>query len=113
MRILIASFLILWASMVCAQDFLPATEDVPLMQGLYQVEETATFDSPSEKMTLISAASHEKPEQIKRFYRQVLTNLGWVVVRDNNYKRGNDTLSLELTPTGKETILQFTLVQKN
>jgi len=113
MRILIASFLILWASVVCAQDFLPATEDVPLMQGLYQVEETATFDSPSEKMTLISAASHEKPEKIQRFYRQVLTNLGWVVIRGNDYKRGNDTLSLELTPTGKETILQFTLVQKN
>ena len=95
-----------------AQGFLPAAEDVPLMDGLYQVEETATFDSPSEKMTIISALSQKKPAEITRFYHQVLTNLGWTALKNNHYARGSDTLTLEITP-GKENTIQFTLVQKN
>lgn len=97
---------------VYAQDFLPATDDIPLMAGLYQVEETATFDSPSEKMAIVFAVSKEKPEQITRYYRQVLTNLGWTEQKNNRYVRGSDTLTLEIT-TDKETSVQFTLVQKN
>ena len=105
--------LLFWAFAVKAQDFLPATEDIPLMSGLYQVEETATFDSPSEKMTLISALSNEKSEKIQKFYHQVLTNLGWRSVRNNHFTRGHDTLTLELTPMDKKISIQFTLVQKN
>ena len=83
------------------------------MSGFYQVEENATFDSPSEKMTLISALTHEKPAKVKQFYHQVLTNLGWTRRKENLFVRGSDTLSLDFTPKGKETAVQFTLVQKN
>lgn len=107
------SLFLLCAGTALAQEFLPSTEDIPLMSGLYQVEENATFDSPSERMSLISAKTHEKPAQVQQFYHQVLTNLGWTVVQNNHYTRGNDTLTLELTPTKSETTLQFTLVQKN
>ena len=112
MKTLAFVFILLWESVVYAQGFLPATEDIPLMEGLYQVEETATFDSPSEKMTIISALTRKKPTEITRFYRQVLVNLGWVEQKNNYYTRGSDTLTLEITP-GKENTIQFTLVQKN
>lgn len=96
-----------------AQSFLPATDDIPLMKGLYSVEETATFDSPSEKMVLISAQTKKTPQQVKDFYRQTLTNLGWTVSGDNHYVRGLDTLSMELTQKSDVLTIQFTLVQKN
>ena len=60
MKFLTFGFVLLFGGIVFAQDFLPATEDIPLMDGFYQVEETATFDSPSEKMTIISAVSQKK-----------------------------------------------------
>ena len=112
MRFLTVAFVLLWSCHLWAQDFLPATDDVPLMEGLYQVEETATFDSPSEKMTIISALSKKTPIQISRYYRQVLMNLGWQAKGKNHYIRSSDTLTLEIT-AGKETAIQFKLVQKN
>ncbi len=112
MKIVSSVFVLLWAIAVFAQGFLPATEDVPVMDGLYQVEEEATFDSPSEKMTIISAKSQEKPDKVSNYYRQILMNLGWTVIEKNHYVRGSDTLTLEMT-TGKETTIQFKLVQKN
>ncbi len=98
---------------VMAQSFLPATDDIPLMKGLYSVEETATFDSPSEKMVLISAQTDKTQNQVKDFYRQTLMNLGWSQSHDNYYIRGNDTLTMELSQVGRITTIQFTLVQKN
>ena len=112
MRFYTFVFVLLWGTIVWAQGFLPATDDIPLMDGLYQVEETATFDSPAEKMTIISALSTKNSAEITRFYRQVLVNLGWTAQKNNHYIRATDTLTIEITP-GKETIIQFTLVQKN
>lgn len=96
-----------------AQGFLPAMDDVPMMEGLYSVEEIATFDNPSEKMVIISAQTDKAAKEVKNFYRQTLTNLGWSYLRENNYVRGSDSLTLELTPDSKVTNIQFTLVQKN
>ena len=101
------------SSNVGAQEFLPATDDVPLMKGFYSVEETATFDSPSEKMVLISAQTDQTEKQVKDFYRQTLMNLGWTLSGDNQYVRGSDTLTMELTPKNSALSVQFTLVQKN
>ena len=112
MRFLIFAFIVLLKNIVFAQDFLPATDDIPLMDGLYQVEETATFDSPSEKMTIISTISKKNASEITRYYRQVLVNLGWTAQNNNHYVRGADTLVIEIT-AGKENSIQFTLVQKN
>ncbi len=113
MKFLIFSFLFIFTIRVCAQNFLPATEDIPQMDGLYHVEENATFDSPSEKMTLVSALTKEKPKKVMQYYRQVLINLGWSSLKNNHYVRGKDTLSLEITPQGSTYSIQFTLVQKN
>ena len=104
---------LLFSTVALAQDFLPATDDVPLMTGLYSVEEVATFDNPSEKMVLITAQTDKNPDSVKSFYRQTLQNLGWTVLKNDNYVRGSDTLTMELTTDNKTTTIQFTLVQKN
>ena len=109
----VSLFLMIWALPVMARNFLPGTEDIPLMKGLSRVEETASFDTPSERMVLISAQTSLSPNKVESFYRQTLSNLGWVEVKPNGYKRGNDTFYLEISSRGEMSYIQFRLGQNN
>ena len=103
----------LWILPVMAQNFLPGTEDIPLMDGLTQVEETASFDNPSERMVLISAQTSLPPKKVQAFYSQSLKNLGWTEVKPNVFERGSDSFSLEILKQGKMFQLQFRLSERN
>ena len=96
-----------------AQGFLPGTEDIPLMKGLSEVEETASFDSPSERMVLISAQTSVPAQKVESFYKQTLSNLGWTEVRPNGFVRGNDSFYFEISPKGGMSQIQFRLGQRN
>lgn len=106
-------FTLLFSMPLLAQGFLPATDDIPLMQGLYSVEETASFDNPSEKMVLITAQTDKTVKEVESFYRQSLINLGWSVLDGNNYFRGLDILKMEFSSNSVPVTVQFTLIQKN
>ena len=90
--------------------FLRSMDDVPLMEGLTQVEETATFDQPDEKMVIVNAVTQESTQEVSQFYHQTLVNLGWNVILKDHYLRGKDTLTLEFSNSGKQAGVQFTLV---
>ena len=106
-------FALMWIFPVMAQNFLPKTEDIPLMDGLEQVEETASFDNPTERMVLISAQTSLSPQKIENFYKKTLKNLGWTQKAPNVFVRGNDSFSLKLSPKGQTTHIQFRLSQRN
>ena len=103
----------LWIFPVMAQDFLPKTEDIPLMEGLTHVEETASFDAPAERMVLLTAQTSLAPKKVEKFYEQTLNNLGWIQTAPNTFKRGNDSFSIKISPKGKTTHIQFRLSQQN
>ena len=105
--------ILFWIFPVLAQVFLPGTEDIPLMNGLQQVEETASFDNPDERMVLISAETNLPPKKIFEFYQESLKNLGWGEQKIGQFKRGNDFFSIEVTPTQKTSQIQFRLSQRN
>ena len=105
--------LVFWAVPALAQSFLPGTEDIPLMAGLTQVEETASFDSPAERMVLISAQTNASKTDVLKFYKQSLVNLGWQVKKADLFERGSDSLIIEITPNGKINQIQFRLSQRN
>ena len=105
--------LLFWIFPVMAQSFLPGTEDVPLMEGLTQVEETASFDTPSERMVLINAQTRRSAKEIFRFYRQTLLNLGWQTKDGRLFQRGSDSLLIETTKENNHQIVQFKLSQTN
>ena len=94
-------------------QFLPGTEDVPLMDGLESVEETASFDNPSERMVLISAETKLSSKKILSFYKQTLNNLGWQEIKPSHFKRGNDSFFIEITPSSPMNQVQFRLSQSN
>ncbi len=112
MRFLLTLFLFLSFS-VLAQTFLPGTEDIPLMDGLQNVEETASFDNPSERMVLISAETKTSPKKVLRFYRETLKNLGWTMKKTGQFERGADTFFIEVAPIQNRTQIQFRLSQRN
>ena len=105
--------ILFWIFPVFAQTFLPGTEDIPLMNGLQQVEETASFDNPDERMVLISAETNLSPKKVFEFYRESLKNLGWTEQKTGQFNRGNDSFSIEITPTEKTSQIQFRLSQRN
>ena len=105
--------LLWWMIPALAQSFLPGTEDIPLMNELTQVEETASFDSPAERMVLISAQTKKNKNDVLKFYKQTLTNLGWQIKNNNQFERGSDSLVIEITPNGKVNQIQFRLSQRN
>lgn len=106
-------FVLFWIFPALAQSFLPGTEDIPLMDGLVQVEETASFDNPSERMVLISAETTLPRGRVLNFYRQSLKNLGWQTKNGRLFLRGNDTFEIEITPVQKKSSIQFRLTQSN
>lgn len=105
--------ILMWILPVMAQNFLPKTEDIPLMDGLTQVEETASFDTPAERMVLISAQTKLPPKKVEAFYRQTLVNLGWTQTAPNVFERGSDSFSLKISPKDQKTLIQFRLSQRN
>lgn len=94
-------------------QFLPGTEDIPLMDGLVNVEETASFDNPSERMVLISAETKLSSQKVFSFYKQTLSNLGWQEVKPNSFKRGSDSFFIEIVPSSSMKQVQFRLSQSN
>ncbi|MBR6231992.1 MAG: hypothetical protein IKQ99_02705 [Alphaproteobacteria bacterium] len=108
----IISLLVLVAFPVWAQ-FLPGTEDIPLMDGLINVEETASFDNPSERMVLVAAETKLSSKKVYSFYEQTLNNLGWQEVKPHYFKRGNDSFAIEITPSSSINQVQFRLSQSN
>ena len=96
-----------------AQTFLPGTEDIPLMDGLTQVEETASFDNPAERMVLVEAQTKLPPKKVSQFYKETLTNLGWTEKKTNTFERGNDSFSIDIISSEKTSQIQFRLSQRN
>ena len=108
--IFLICFLILPAA---AQTFLPGTDDIPQMAALQNVEETASFDNPAERMVLVGAETALSSKKVLQFYKEALTNLGWVEKRAGKFERGTDSFSIEITPNGKLNQIQFRLSQRN
>ena len=99
-----------WILPVWGQTFLPGTEDIPLMKGIENVEETASFDSPSERMVLIEAETKLSEKAVFDFYKKTLKNLGWQETKPGYFERGKDSFSIEMTPRKQ---IQFRLSQSN
>ena len=109
MRIVIF-LLTFWIFSVSADSFLPGTEDIPLMEGLKKVEETASFDNPQERMVLISAKTDLSQKSVFNFYSQTLKNLGWNEEKPHYFTRGNDSFTIEILDHNQ---IQFRLSQSN
>jgi len=82
-----------------AQDnrFVAGFEDLPLMPGLEQGEDSGTvFDSPSGRVIEAYAEGPVSPADVDAFYAKTLPQLGWRQVSERRYHREGEIL--EITP---------------
>ncbi len=82
------------------------------MPGLKQVEEVANFDTPKERMLILSAISTSTQDKIQKFYQTNLKNLGWTKVKENTYQREKDTFQIEMKKESNQIHIQFILTQE-
>lgn len=82
---LCALFLLASGRAALAEDFLSAMPDMPLAAGLAELEDGAlVFDKPEGRIVQVTAlrdsaaATQNEPQDIARFYRRALPNLGWL-----------------------------------
>lgn len=91
--------------------FFEALYDVPVMPGLEEMKDQAMlFDKPGGRIASVVAASRRvSAVEIRDFYEASLPQLGWKKLKTNQYVRGEDRLTMEVTKTPPLTIVHFTL----
>ena len=100
-------FCLLWAlifqlnlsTLVFAQQsarFMSLISEMPLMPGLVEVEDTAViFDGPSGRIIEVMAIGEVHIDAIRSFYATALPQLGWVLLRNGNYRQDAEILQLD------------------
>lgn len=85
----------------CYADFLPGTDDIPLMDGITLPETNDfAFDTPAGQILMFEAQTAMKPDQVRSFYNTTLTALGWSKEKTDLYRRDSDTFQLSFPAAG-------------
>ena len=99
MRILVFIVALVFALPVCAQGFFETLPDIPLMDGLVEVEEEAfSFDKPEGRI-LVGAAFVDKridEESLLTYYQQSLPQFGWRQIDAYSYFRNQERMEISI-----------------
>ena len=91
-----------------ADTFVFGFEDLPLMNGLVQIQqESVLFDTPQGRIVQASATGAVTREAVVSFYRETLPQLGWIAMDDQTYRREGEILRLEITDADRALMVQF------
>ncbi len=93
-----------------ADEFVPGTEDLPLMPGLALIDGSSlVFDKPEGRIVEAQAKGKLARYDVTRFYAQTLPQLGWNAAGTNLWRREGERLKLDYRgPDGNLTV-GFTL----
>ena len=87
---------------LCAHaDFLPGTDDIPLMDGLTLPDaDDFSFDTPAGQILIFEAKTSQPASTVRSFYDTTLMALGWVREKQDLYRRDKDTIHLSFPTQG-------------
>jgi hypothetical protein len=95
-----------------AQQFVPGTEDVPLMRDLAPVKDSdIVFDKPEGRIIEASARGKVTKAAVRSFYASTLPQLGWKASGES-WTRETETLHLDFAGHDGDLWVTFTLVPK-
>jgi hypothetical protein len=95
-----------------AQQFVPGTEDVPLMKELAPVKGSdLVFDKPEGRIIEASARGKVTRAAVRGFYASTLPQLGWKAAGDS-WMRETETLHLDFSGNDGDLRVTFTLLPK-
>lgn len=111
MRRLALIALLLFAPLAAqAEDFVPGTEDVPLMPGLAAVENSSlVFDKPEGRIVESAAHGAVTRVDVTRFYAETLPQLGWRPAGSRSWRREGERLRLDFRGADGDLTIGFTL----
>ena len=109
---LLAAALVLGAAPAYAQQFVPGTEDVPLMKELAPVKGSdLVFDKPEGRIIEASARGKVTKAAVRSFYASTLPQLGWKASGES-WTRETETLHLDISGRDGDLWVTFTLLPK-
>lgn len=106
--VLLAALLLLAGAALAKAEFVPGTEDVPLMPGLTAVGDPVVFDKPEGRIVTANARGRVTRAVVRGFYAKTLPALGWHAEGDT-WRREGETLKLELTGADGDLTVGYTL----
>lgn len=115
-RLLFVSCCLLAAPVMAGEGrYFEALYDVPVMPGLEELPDQAMlFDKPDGRIASVVAASKAlKEADVRAFYQETLIQMGWKKNGQNQYLRGGDRLSMDITSRDPLTVVHFTLEPAN
>jgi hypothetical protein len=106
-----------WAAPVSAQTvYFGLMPDLPIAPGLAEMDASLgpmSYADGSE-MFVLHASGAAAPEDVRRFYAESLSALGWAFEPGEDqelaYLRGRERLTLRIAPLGEVTVLRATLI---
>lgn len=103
---------VLHAAPASAQQFVPGTEDVPLMKELAPVKDSdLVFDKPEGRIIEASAQGKVTRAEVRGFYASTLPQLGWKPSGES-WTRETETLRLDFSGHDGDLRVTFTLLPK-
>lgn len=107
----LAACLFAWLTAVAAAEaFLQAIPDLPLMEGLSELQnEGLVFDKPDGRIIEAYARGQVQSEAVLRFYEQTLPQLGWQAIEPQAWRREGERLDIAVTQEAPYTLVRFVL----
>jgi hypothetical protein len=95
-----------------AQQFVPGTEDLPLMRELAAVQGTdVVFDKPEGRIVEATARGKVSRSAVRSFYDETLPQLGWkAALSPDSWTRETETLHLDFQGRDDDLWVTFSLV---
>lgn len=98
---------------LAADVFVEGFADLPLMPGLEQIPDASlAFDSASGRIIVAFARGPLPIAGIESFYAETLGQLGWTGADGNTYQREGESLTLDFTPDGEDTLVRYSLLPR-
>jgi hypothetical protein len=93
-----------------AGGFVAGLEDLPLMPGLQEVEESAvSFDAPEGRIVEVYAEGAVEAKRVLAFYDETLPQLGWAPAGGGSFRREGEVLRIEIIGEGEGIAVRFSL----
>ena len=110
---LLAAALLLTAPIAHAQDFVPGTDDLPLMKELVTVDGSGiVFNKPEGRIVQATARGKVSISAVRGFYGETLPQLGWNAASVDTWTREAETLHLDFAEHGGDLWVTFSLVPR-
>ena len=95
---------------VAGDRFVLGIADLPLMPGLYLVdEETIIFEKPAGRLISAIAKGDSTREAFWQFYEDTLPQLGWRYVERGSFVRDGESLYIKAEENDSQIVARFTV----